>query len=277
MEVKSPSVLGVDDWAWCKGHRYGSLLVDLERHCPIDLLPDRSADSLVAWLQTHTGVELICRDRANEYIDGATRGAPKAQQVADRWHWLQNLREALERLLDQPAICLYAAASEPPPPTIEPDPPLSPKADETPPASPSLTQAEQKRQATRERRLARSQVVIELHQQAFSGRAIARQLGLGYHTIRRYLDADAFPEMAQRRKSRSILDRYLPYLQQRWLEGGHNGSQLFREIKAHGYSGGPGMVGLWAAQQPGEPERSRATKTGNKQPKPTVQRPWSAR
>ncbi len=277
VEVKNPRVLGVDDWAWCKGHRYGTLLVDLEQHRPIDLLPDRSADSLATWLLAHPGVEIICRDRANEYIDGATRGAPKAQQVADRWHLFQNLREVLERLLDQHAICLYAAANEPPPPTSEPDPQPSPQADEPPPSSPPLTQTEQKRQATRERRVARYQAVIELHRQGLSRRAIARQLGLGYRTIQRYLEADAFPEMAQRRKGRSILNRYVPYLQQRWLEGVHNGSQLFREIKAQGYSGGPGMVGLWAAQQRGEPKRSRATKTGNKQPKPTVQRPWSAR
>ena len=211
--VKSPRVVGVDDWAWRKGHHYGTILVDLERHCPIDLLPDRSADSLATWLQAHPEVEIICRDRANEYIDGASRGAPQAQQVADRWHLLQNLREALERLLEQHPVCLYAAAT-PQPPAIEPEPQSSPKADEPPPppSPPRFSQAEQRRQATRHRRLARYQAVIELHQQGLSSRAIARQLGLGRHTVRRYLDAGAFPEMAQRRKGSSILDRYLPYL-----------------------------------------------------------------
>jgi len=279
VEVKSPKVLGVDDWAWSKGHRYGTILVDLERHCPIDLLPDRSADSLAAWLQAHPEVEIVCRDRAKEYIDGATRGAPQAQQVADRWHLLQNLREALERLLDQHSACLYAAANEPAVPVIELTLPPSTQADETPPPPPSppLTQAQQKCQTTRDRRLARYQAVLELQQQGLSRRAMARRLGLGYRTIQRYLDADTFPEMAQRRKGRSILDKYVPYLQQRWLEGEHNGSQLFREIKAQGYGGGPGMVGLWAAQQRGERKRSQATKTDPKQSKPTVQRPWSAR
>ena len=276
VEAKSPRVLGVDDWAWSKGHRYGTILVDLERHRPIDLLADRSAESLAAWLQAHPGIEIVCRDRAKAYIDGITQGAPQAQQVADRWHLLQNLREALERLLDQHSACLYAAANEPAVPILEPAPSL--QANETPPlsSSPSLTQAQQKRQATRARRLARYQAMLELQQQGLSRRAIAGQLGLGSRTIQRYLDAGTFPEMAQRRKSRSILDQYLPYLRQRWGAGEYNASQLFREIKSQGYSGGSGMVSLWAAQQRGQPKRSRPTKTEPKPPKPIVQRPWSA-
>lgn len=118
--------------------------------------------------------------------------------------------------------------------------------------------------------------MLELQQQGLSRRAIARQLGLGYRTVQRYLDASTFPEMAQRRQGRSILDKYLPYLQQRWHEGEHNASQLFREIKPQGYPGGPGMVSLWAAGQRGERKRSRTTKTEPKPPQPIVQRPWSA-
>jgi hypothetical protein len=266
------------DWAWSKGHRYGTILVDLERHCPIDLLADRSAESLAAWLRAHPGVEIVCRDRAREYIDGVTQGAPHAQQVADRWHLLQNLREALERLLNQHSACLYAAANEPAAPILGSEAPPSPQANDTPPplSSPSLTQAQQKRQATRERRLVRYQAVLELQQQGLSRRAIARQLRLGSRTVQRYLDAGTFPEMAQRRKGGSILDQYLPYLQQRRLEGEHNASQLFREIKPQGYCGGSGMVSLWAARQRGERKRSHATKTEPKPPKPIVQRPWSA-
>lgn len=91
-------VVGIDDWAWRKGHRYGTIVVDLEAHCPIDLLADRSAESVAAWLKDHPEIEIICRDRAEVYIDGASQGAPKAIQVADRWHLLANLREVLERL-----------------------------------------------------------------------------------------------------------------------------------------------------------------------------------
>ena len=95
----SPGALGVDDFALKKGHSYGTILVDLERHCPVDLLPDRSADGLAEWLRNHDTVKVIARDRSKEYARGATAGAPQARQVADRWHLLVNLREALERFL----------------------------------------------------------------------------------------------------------------------------------------------------------------------------------
>ncbi len=83
-------VLGVDDWAWKKGQRYGTILVDLERHHVIDLLKERSSEGFAQWLCTHQSIEVISRDRGSVYIEGATRGAPHAQQVADRWHLLSS-------------------------------------------------------------------------------------------------------------------------------------------------------------------------------------------
>jgi transposase len=94
-------VLGVDDWAWKKGQRYGTILCDLERRRPVDLLSGRSADTLVRWLKAHPGVEIISRDRGDEYIKGANQGAPKAVQVADRFHLLVNAREAPMRTVDR--------------------------------------------------------------------------------------------------------------------------------------------------------------------------------
>jgi len=100
-EAATPRVLGVDDWAWRKGQRYGTILVDLERHRVIDLLTDRAPDTLVAWLWAHPGVEFISRDRAGRYADAARRGAPNAIQIADRFHLLRNLTDAAQHALER--------------------------------------------------------------------------------------------------------------------------------------------------------------------------------
>jgi hypothetical protein len=105
-------VLGVDDWARKRGCTYGTILIDQERHTVVDLLPERTATALAGWLWEHPGVEILCRDRAGAYADGARRGAPGAIQVADRWHVLVKLREALERLLTRKHAAVRVAATD---------------------------------------------------------------------------------------------------------------------------------------------------------------------
>jgi transposase len=87
-------VVGIDDFAWLKGHRYGTIICDLERRCTIDLLPDRVGGTVADWLASHPGIEIVCRDRGSGYREGAAKGAPQALQIADRWHLLENATAA---------------------------------------------------------------------------------------------------------------------------------------------------------------------------------------
>src|SRR5262249_33242108 len=110
-ELPTPAVLGVDDWAIHKGMTYGTILVDLERHRPVDVLPDRSGASLAAWLRAHPGVAVIPRDRGGAYAEGARAGPPTAAQGADRWHRVDNLADTLEAFFRSKGGCLKAAAA----------------------------------------------------------------------------------------------------------------------------------------------------------------------
>jgi transposase len=109
-----PCVIGIDDWAKRKGHTYGTIVVDLDRRCPVDLLEDRSAETIAAWLQAHPEVTVVARDRAEAYASGVTQGAPDAVQVADRWHLLKNLRDAVEAELRERSTLQWPRAISPP-------------------------------------------------------------------------------------------------------------------------------------------------------------------
>ena len=128
-EPPCPRIVGVDEWSFHKGHRYGTIVVDLERQQVIELLPERNAESLAQWLKAHPEVEMVSRDRASVYRDGIEQGAPNAIQIADRWHLLKNLKEALQRLMERNQTCLQAATapiSSPAEPSVEKRP-LHPK------------------------------------------------------------------------------------------------------------------------------------------------------
>ncbi len=222
----APRVLGMDDWAWRKGQRYGTILCDLERRRVVDLLPDRQSNTVAEWLRDHApSPEIISRDRAGAYAEAAHQGAPQAVQVADRFHLLRNLREALEHVLARHTAVIEEAFRQLAPTPLTGSPP-------TPP-DPALTRVQQRSRERRQRRFERYQQVIELSQRGHSGRAIASQLGLNRKTVRYWLRAGQFPER-QVTPRRSSVDRWLSYLEQRWEQGCHNRSQLWRELRAQG-------------------------------------------
>ena len=229
-DSSTPRVLGVDDFAFKRGRVYGTLLIDLERHRPVDLLPDREAQTLANWLQTHPGVEVISRDRGNAYIEGATQGAPDAVQVADRWHLLHNLKGAVEELLMRHRSQLLRRA----PLTSAPSLPDRPSSE---PSCSVLSQHEKARLAKRDKRLERYGQVAALKEQGKSVPEIAQAVGVSKRTISRFLAASSFPERRRRRRSPSPLDPYLPYLKERFEAGCHKGRPLWRQIVAQGYAG----------------------------------------
>lgn len=276
--TNTPHQVGIDDFAWKKGDYYGTILVDLVRHRPVDLLADRSAESVTAWLLAHPGVELISRDRAGSYADAARRGAPKAVQVADRYHLVANLRDALQKLLDRQRAYLptleATSSAQKTPPTAVPAPLAASTNQLEDGEQTSTTQVEALRQLRRGKRYERYQTVVALHRQGLGARAIARKLGISRNTVRSYVAAEAFPEQGLRSKRRSLLDPYLPYLRERWQAGCQNAAQLQREIAACGYRGSHTIVrsllSEWRARSPNEAHPTSGPK--RKAPVPTTRR-----
>lgn len=248
--TSAPRWVGIDDFALRKGQVYGTILVDLERHQPLDLLPERSAEAVAQWLSEHPGVEVITRDRSGEYADGASRGAPDAVQVADRFHLLQNVRELLQRVLERHqdalkvATQLPAVASSPTPAAVAPgayDP-------ETSPLAPRSRAEHQRRQERRAQQRERYQRVKELQAQGVSLRDIGAQVQLSRNTIRRYLRTEHFPERVAQPRLPSKLDALRPYLEQRLTAGEDNALELWRELREHyNYTGGWRQVVRWVA------------------------------
>lgn len=225
-EHTRPRVVAVDDWAMRKGRTYGTILVDLERRQPVELLPDREATTLSDWLKNQPQVEVVSRDRAKAYKQGTTEGAPESLQVADRWHLLKNLGDAMRDLLEHHRRYLTWRIPLP-------SSPVRPTAggwdilnDRT---------AERKRLENRGKRLARYQQVVMLRKKGLTFREIARRVGLGHRTVKRYLSLDSFPERKRRSPQAVLLDPHLDYIVRRWQEGCTNATQIWRELYAQGH------------------------------------------
>jgi transposase len=273
----TPRVLGVDDWALRRGHRYGSILVDLERRCVVDLLADRTAGTLADWLRLRPGIEVIARDRAGAYAEGARQGAPQAVQVADRWHLLRNLGEVLERFLARHHAALREAAratpeSVAPAAEAETGARTGRPTERVREAATPRTGAQRESAHRRERRLARYSEVVALHGQGASLRALSERVGISRMTARKYLRAGSFPELATRETALGADTPHGAYLRERWSQGCANAAQLFRELHARGFEGSAGavrrLVGSWreTPARRGRPSRHRAPTAGQRTP-----------
>ena len=242
--VANARVVGIDDWAYKRGQRYGTILVDLEQHRVLDLLPDRTTETVAAWLRKHPEIEIVSRDRAGAYADAVRQGAPQAEQVADRWHLRQNLTEAVQRVVESHYSRLReivhgiteSASGE--------------QAGEAQPAtstSPSRASAEQRRQVRETERQARCAEVLRLHAQGLPILTIARQLRMHRRLVRQYLRVGVLPRTHPSGRPRQ-LDLYAGYLAQRWQEGCHNAAQLWRELRERGFPGSDTRVRQWMRQ-----------------------------
>jgi transposase len=259
-------IVGIDDWAWKKGMTYGTLVVDLQSRRTIELLEDRSAETAEAWLRGHQEIRVVSRDRGGDYAAAARRAVPQAQQVADKFHLLKNLRERLADLATRRHSSLPIVAevrsdaiparvrgkreqkvsidsqqavsegTEKRYRTIPPTPYARPPRDPTP---------QLRKQESRARRQALYENVHLLSEQGMSIRAIAKQLKICRQAIRRYLRAEEFPEIAPHLPHPprgSMLDQFKPYIFQRWQQGCRNSVQIYDEITARGYSGSTSLL-----------------------------------
>ena len=260
-ETPSPRVVGIDDWAWRRGQRYGTLVVDLERNRPIDLLPDRDARTVAAWLQHHPGVEVVARDRAGAYADGVRSGAPGAVQVADRWHLLRNLGDALARALDRHGRDLRAAATAA----------QSTRAERAMPATPSPPAVEHRAPDRHAVRRARFDEAQALHAQGWPARRIARAVGVNRQTVQGWVRSGELPTWRQRRRGSSV-DLHAEHLEQRWREGCRNAAQLWREVQQQGFRGRLRTVQRWASRRRGMDPAAPGAGLATAWPMPSKQR-----
>lgn len=233
-EHPPPRILGVDDFCFRRGKTYGTLLIDLERHQVVDVLPDRKAQTLAEWLTAHPGIEVISRDRYGDYARGAATGAPNAQQVADRFHLIKNLRDVSEHWLKRLRVQLplpeisATAAVDP----ASPGPVAHPfKRD----AIPNTTSARVARaQRRRDHRRSLYERAAALHTQGHSVAATARLTGVGRTTLQGWFKTDHFPGRATRP---SAILPFLDVIRDRVTTAEFTGKQIYNELALRGYTG----------------------------------------
>lgn len=223
-----PAVVGIDDWAWKRNQRYGTIICDLERRRPICLLPDREPATAQAWLAAQPQIAIVARDRGGSYSLAAAKAAPQAIQVADRWHLMENAShaflDAVRKSMRQIRAAIGAA-------TVDPD---------------LLTAAERIQYEGYLRREDANAAILARARKGSSIKQIVRETGHSRGLVRRIQRgqrSDVF------RTRESSLEPYLPWLDAQWAAGVHNGSELWRRLKSQGFRGCLRVVSEWAGRR----------------------------
>jgi transposase len=225
-----------------RGRTFGTVLVNLDHHRVMDLLPDRQAETTATWMQAHPEIREVSRDRGSEYASAASRGAPQAVQVADRFHVAKNLSEAVQQLLARVLTEMKEASQRQEAEGAceqKPAEHLLPLEQWRPAPDEDVKQALRTRRAERQQR---HQQVVSLREQGLTSQEIAHRMQMKERTVRQWLHRGTAPDVRERRKYHSEFDPYAPYVLKRWQQGCRSGVQVWREIAAQGYPGSQRMV-----------------------------------
>lgn len=232
-------VVGIDDWAWRRGHRYGSIICDLERRRIVDLLPDRACGTVEDWLTAHPGIEVIARDRGGAYGPAAARACPDARQVADRWHLFENASAAFLDAVHRAMPCIRTALGVA---AVDPS---------------RLTAAERRQHDGFRRREAGNAVVRRLVAAGTPIKEIVRRTGRSRQLVRAIVRGGGTEVFRPRMSS---LDTVLPRLEAEWAGGCRTGAELWRRVRAAGFAGALRVVTEWTTR------RRRAESGGGSRP-----------
>ena len=266
--------IGLDDFAFRRGRTYGTLNVYLETHRLIEILPDRTVETVSAWLAAHPEIEVVSRDRASDYATAATLGAPQATQVCDRWHLMKNLSEYVMTFLARMRAQIRQTSQEQAPPREE----VSLEEAQWKEREASVQAQDGRRIARRARKTARDHVrethqaerldryqqILQLASQGLSSNDIAARVGLSARSVRQWLAE--WVKTSPRRRRPSPLDSYASYLWKRWEEGEQRGVKLYQELLEKGYAGSERAVHRYLG-------RWRSPRTDEDSPRPRKHRP----
>jgi len=222
------TVVGIDDWAFRRNRRYGTIVCDLERRRIVALLPDREVATVRAWLADHPGIKIVSRDRGGGYGEAAAKALPDAVQVADRWHLMENASSAF---LDAVRKSMRAIRSAIGSTTITPE---------------LLTSAEKLRYESYLRREDTNTAIVTLARDGVSIKQIVRRLGHSRNLVRQTLRGGRADVFQTRQRS---LDAYYLFLEGQWGSGCRNGAELWRRLQARGFRGSLRSVGEWTTRR----------------------------